>query len=57
MNFLILGDPGYGPSRERKCEKLDKGLYTPFVKRVDAGIISNLSLGRLGNVSKVHGGL
>jgi len=33
---------GYGPSRERKCEKLDEGPYTRFVKRVDAGLVPNL---------------
>ena len=34
---------GYGPSRERKTEKLDKGPYLSLVKRIDSGQISNLS--------------
>ncbi|CAK9052068.1 Uncharacterized protein Rv1367c [Durusdinium trenchii] len=33
---------GYGPSRERKTEKLEDGPYLSLVKRIDAGVISNL---------------
>ena len=34
---------GYGPSRERKTEKLDKGPYLSLVKRIDSGQVSSLS--------------
>eukprot|EP00435_Cladocopium_sp_Y103_P053462 s1252_g17.t1 len=33
---------GYGPSRERKTEKLEDGPYLPLVKRIDSGLIKNL---------------
>lgn len=36
--------PGYGPSRELKSEKLEKGPYLSLVKRIDAGLIPNLWL-------------
>lgn len=35
---------GYGPSRERKTEKLEDGPYLSLVKRIDAGLTPNLSL-------------
>lgn len=38
---------GYGPSRERKTEKLEDGPYLSLVKRIDAGVISNLTLNPL----------
>ncbi|CAJ1434827.1 unnamed protein product [Effrenium voratum] len=35
---------GYGPSRELKSEKLEKGPYLSLVKRIDAGLIPNLKV-------------
>ena len=50
----LMKSLGYGPSRERKTEKLEDGPYFDLVKRIDSGDIKNLQPGKdLANPSHV----